>query len=151
MADPVEGAAMDTASHDGRFGERFDDEISVPGIIWITIGLAVACALGMLITWGMQSYYAARAQAVQQPSPVVEANERRLPDGPLLQTDPEGELEAMRHELGERLGGYGWIDEASGVVHIPIDEAMGLLVEHGTVAASGGGAPEPAAAEESAP
>ena len=53
---------------------------------------------------GMQSYYEAQAQATYQPSPIPEANERRMPEGPLLQADPERELEAMRHEMSERLG-----------------------------------------------
>ncbi len=129
--------------HDGRFGESFDDEISASGVVWTTAGLAVVCALGMLITWGMWGYFAARANV--QPSPIPEANESRMPEGPLLQRDPEGELEAMRHEMAERLGGYGWVDENAGVVHIPIEAAMDLLVEQGTVAAVGEGTAAPAA------
>lgn len=122
--------------HDGRFGESFDDEVSVPGVVWSTVGLAVVCVIGMLITWGMQGYFAARAD-VAQPSPIPEANESRLPEGPLLQRAPEAELEAMRHEMAERLDGYGWVDKATGVAHIPIDEAMDLLVQQGSVAAVG--------------
>lgn len=141
---------VSTAGHDGRFGDHFDDEVSVSGVVWTTIGLAVACVLGMLITWGMQGYYVERSQEAQaSPSPIAEANERRLPDGPLLQRDPEGELEAMRHEMAERLGGYGWVDEAAGTVHIPIDKAMDLLVQQGSVAAAGEGA-APAPDEEAA-
>ena len=144
MADPTNGAA-----HDGRFGEHFDDEVSVPGVLWVTLGLAVVCALGMLITWGMRGYYAARAEAAAAPpSPVAEANERRLPPGPLLQRDPEAELEAMRHEMSERLGGYGWVDEGAGVVHIPIDQAMDLLVEQASVAAAAEAGPEDPQAQE---
>ena len=124
MADPTSKPV-----HDGRFGERFDDEVSVPGILWITFALALVCALGMLITWGMRGFYAARAEATAPPpSPVVEANERRLPPGPLLQRDPEGELRALRREMSERLSGYGWVDEGAGVAYIPIDEAMDLLL-----------------------
>ncbi len=146
MADPAE--SMNGAGHDGRFGERFDDEVSVPGILWTTVGLAVACALGMLITWGMKGCYAARADSVAAPSPVAEANEPRVPEGPVLQRDPEAELEAMRHEMEERLSGYGWVNEGAGIVHIPIDTAMDLLVEHGSVAAAGDGAAPGAAAPE---
>lgn len=130
--------SADRNAHDGRFGERFDDEVSVSGIAWITFGLAVACALGMLITWGMRGYYAARAEATAPPpSPVAEANERRLPPGPLLQRDPEGELRALRREMSARLSGYGWVDENAGVVHIPIDAAMDLLLKRGAGAAGG--------------
>ncbi|MEM7353316.1 MAG: hypothetical protein AAF657_21145 [Acidobacteriota bacterium] len=121
-----------TELHDGRFGENFDDEVSVSGVVWTTVILAVLCVLGMWITWVMRGYYKDRAEAtVPPPSPVAEANEVRLPGGPLLQRDPEGELEALRHEMAVRLGGFGWVDETAGLVHIPIDQAMDLLVEQG--------------------
>ncbi len=135
MADH-QSTQVTTDGYDGRFGDKFDDEVSVPGIVWTTVGLAVVCVVGMLITWGMQGFYEARSQIVQ-PSPIAEANEPRLPEGPLLQRDPEGELEALRHEMAERLGGYGWVDEGAGVVHIPIDAAIDMLIEKGSVAAGG--------------
>ncbi len=146
MADH-QSAQITTDGYDGRFGEKFDDEVSVSGIVWTTVGLAVVCVLGMLITWGMQGFFEARSQLVI-PSPIAEANEPRLPEGPLLQRDPEGELEALRHEMAERLGGYGWVDEGAGVAHIPIDAAIDLLIEKGSVAASAaaaGSGPEEAA------
>ena len=142
---------MADSTHDGRFGKRFDDEVSVPVILWITTGLALLCALGMLITWGMRGFYASQAAAMAPPpSPIAEANERRLPAGPLLQRDPEGELAAMRHEMTERLSGYGWIDEGAGVAHIPIDKAMDLLVESGGGAEAASETTETEAVEESA-
>ncbi len=128
MADQVKGA-KDGARHDGRFGKRFDDEVNVKSVLWTTAMLAVACVLGMWITWEMLGIGDARAEASrQQQSPVPGANEPRTPPGPVLQTDPEGELDALKHEMSERLGGYGWVNEGAGVVHIPIDRAMDLLV-----------------------
>ncbi len=127
----AESTRAASAAHDGRFGERFDQEVSVSGVVWTTVGLAVACVLGMLITWFMLDE-ANRSEGAETPV----AGEAR-PAGPILQTDPEGELEIMRHEMAERLGGYGWVDEGAGVVHIPIDEAMDLLVERGSVAVGG--------------
>jgi hypothetical protein len=35
------------------------------------------------------------------------------------------------------LNGYGWVDRDAGVVHIPIDEAMRLMVERGVPAREG--------------
>ncbi len=142
-------SAHETPSHhDGRFGERFDDEVSVPGILWITFALALVCALGMLITWGMRGFYAARAEAAAPPpSPVAEANEPRLPPGPLLQRDPEGELAEMRREMSEQLSSYGWVDEGAGVAHIPIDTAMDLLAAGAAAEAAAEAAPEDAVEE----
>ena len=53
-------------------------------------------------------------------------------------------MEALRHEMAERLGSYGWVDEGASVVRIPIEQAMDLLVEQGTVAAGGRAATPPA-------
>lgn len=128
----ADSTASHSTRHDGRFGDKFDDEVSVPGVLWTTVLLAVVCALGMWITWLMRGYYADRAAAAKTlPSPVTEANEARVPEGPLLQRSPEGELAALRREMSERLNGYGWVDEAAGRVHIPIDQAMDLLLERG--------------------
>ena len=150
MADPAPPSGSESRPYDGRFGERFDDEVSVSGIVWTTVGLAVVCILGMLITWVMQTSSEARAAAAAPPpSPVIEANEPRVPPGPQLQRDPEGELEALRHEMAEQLSGYGWLDEGAGTVHIPIEEAMDLLVERGIGGAGATETTEPAA-EESA-
>jgi hypothetical protein len=41
----------------------------------------------------------------------------------------------------ERLDSYGWVDRPAGIVHMPIDRAMGLVVEG--VRAAPGGPPEP--------
>ena len=67
-----------------------------------------------------------------QPSIRLVAPEQRLPPSePHLQVDPPGELQTMRAEERARLNGYGWVDESRGIVHIPIDRAMKLLVERG--------------------
>ncbi len=129
MADSAKQPANgSTKVPDGRFGEKFDDEIKASLVLWSTFVLAVLCVLGMWITWVMQSYYADRAEAAKAPpSPIAEANEQRVPLGPLLQNDPEGELEALRHEMAQRLGSYGWVDESAGLVHIPIEQAIDLV------------------------
>jgi hypothetical protein len=145
--DPRTGAEH----HDGRFGERFDDEISARGILEVTLGIGVSCLLAIVVTWWMMDRYAAEAEANKPPpSPIVQADERRLPPGPLLQQHPERELEEMRREMTERLESYGWVDEGAGVVHLPIDRAIELIAERGTVAASGG-APAPAEDEGADP
>lgn len=39
------------------------------------------------------------------------------------------ELEAYRQEQEQQLAEYFWIDEEAGLVHLPIDRAMALVVE----------------------
>lgn len=44
----------------------------------------------------------------------------RLVDG----KTPEQVLGQLRSESAQRLGSYGWVDKAKGVVHIPLEAAM---------------------------
>lgn len=131
--------------HDGRFGEKFDDELDVTSVVWVTVGVAVVTLVFFVGSWWLYQWLIrAEKTGATPPLPVVAAQEetRRLPMGPRLQSSPEAELEAMRHELGERLNGYGWVDEGAGVVHIPVDRAMDLVLAEGLPAAGGeGGAP----------
>jgi len=45
--------------------------------------------------------------------------------------DERGQLDSIRIKEEETLNSYGWVDESAGVVHIPIQQAMQLLVEQG--------------------
>lgn len=44
-------------------------------------------------------------------------------------SQPYQELQKVDNEQLERLGSFGWISEGDGVVHIPIEQAMKLVVE----------------------
>ena len=146
---------------DGRFGKKFDDEVAMGPVVQVTIGVVVACLGGFLIIWWMMGWNADKLEAaVPVAAPIDQANEQKLPTGPLLQADPEAELEAMRHEMSARLNGYGWVDQAAGVVHIPVAQAIGLLAvepaSEGSEPASEGSEPEAEVSEaepsaESAP
>jgi hypothetical protein len=50
---------------------------------------------------------------------------------PRLQHDPTAELGAYLAQARRRLATYGWVDRDKGVAHIPIDEAMRRVAEHG--------------------
>ncbi|HEY9120022.1 MAG TPA: hypothetical protein VIN33_09705 [Marinobacter sp.] len=50
---------------------------------------------------------------------------------PRLQRNPTGDLEAFNQRMTDRLNSTGWVDREEGVVHMPINQAMELLVERG--------------------
>ena len=75
------------------------------------------------------------------PAPLAQSP-GRLPPEPRLQRQPFAEIAAQRAEEQQLLTSYGWADEKAGVVRIPVDRAMELLVERGLPVAGG----EPAAA-----
>ncbi|HEV7500282.1 MAG TPA: hypothetical protein VGQ33_09780, partial [Vicinamibacteria bacterium] len=65
------------------------------------------------------------------------SEEHRQPEGVRLQTSPFGDLHTLRAQEKSILSSYGWVDQAGGVVHIPIDQAMSLYVARQASAAGG--------------
>ncbi len=126
------------AKHDGRFGTEFDDEISSGGV-WASILLVFGSmvfaffAMALLLKWfeGRQDTPTIAAT----PRLVAEAAKVAAPPSTRLQADPEGELVELRREMAKRLHGYGWVDQSGGTVHIPIEDAMALVLERGLPAA----------------
>jgi len=55
----------------------------------------------------------------------------RLPAEPRLQQFPRNELYEFRMKEEADLHSYGWVDKNSGTVHIPIDDAMRLMLQRG--------------------
>lgn len=62
--------------------------------------------------------------------------EGELRDVPRLQLAPEVDLQTFRAREDRELNSYGWIDRTTGVVRIPIERAMDLLVQRGLPARS---------------
>ena len=73
---------------------------------------------------------------------------------PRLEDDERTEINDFRYQQDETLSSYGWVDQNTGVVRIPIDRAMQLIVQRGlptmpqagtATAAAGGPQKAPAA------
>jgi hypothetical protein len=76
-----------------------------------------------------------RQEATRQPPPpVLKAQQGVLtPPAPLLQPSPPVDLATFRAQEDRILNGYGWVDKEKKVVRVPIDEAMRMLAERGSV------------------
>jgi hypothetical protein len=59
----------------------------------------------------------------------------RLPAEPRLQQFPRNELYDFRTKEEAELHSYGWVDKNAGTVHIPIEDAMRLMLERGVLTA----------------
>jgi len=120
-------------AHDGEPG--LDREIHVKTFVWFAVGFVGLTALSLvamvLLFKGLEGQADRRDPA---PSPIIEANQRRQPPGPNLQTTPEKDLATMRADEEARLRSYGWIDQGQGIVHIPIERAIEILAERGATA-----------------
>lgn len=112
--------------------DTFDRELDLRGIWGFAAVVAATTVLLHLIVWGIiVGYRKAAVRRDPAPSPLAEANERRLPPGPRLQDDPSRDMEALRAEEDARLSTYGWIDRGAGIGRIPIDRAIDLILERG--------------------
>lgn len=50
---------------------------------------------------------------------------------PALQKKPQADLRRFEREQRAALSGYGWVDRPSGLVRIPIEEAMRIIAARG--------------------
>jgi hypothetical protein len=89
------------------------------GILAATIVLAGVMAAGAI---------AISARLVGRPLAPINPPPTQMPSPPLLSA-PALDLRALRAEKHALLSHYAWIDRAHGVVRIPIERAMSLLIE----------------------
>jgi hypothetical protein len=127
---------MPHAAHDdgdqnaGVHHETTDVDISA--ILLSGVGLIVSAVLISFVVWVLFKYFESReARRVAPEYPLAATQEVRVPPEPRLQTNPREDLQDLRAQEDRILNSYGWIDKNTGVVRIPIDEAMKLVVQRG--------------------
>jgi hypothetical protein len=107
-------------------------DINFGVVLMFGLGLAGATPLILLMVWLLFGYLTAReGRPVPPEFPLAAQQQERLPPEPRLQTNPRQDLDDMRAEEDRALATYGWIDRDAGVVRLPIEEAMKLVVERG--------------------
>jgi hypothetical protein len=107
-------------------------DVSIRGIVKFGIGLAVAAAVVYLAIWGVFRFFQARERREDRPvPPMVAASLHRTPPQPRLEPVPLAPRRQLIAREDAVLTTYGWVDRGTGLVRIPIDRAMDLLVERG--------------------
>ncbi len=107
-------------------------DVDVWAIGKFAIALVLLCIVVVALIVGLFRYFQAREDAAQvPPAPGAEANVSREPPVPRLQDAPVSDLKQMRDAENQILGSYGWVDREHGIVRLPIDRAMDLLVQRG--------------------
>ena len=95
-------------------------------MLWLALAaLLIHFGLALLFNLFVQQ----RVERAEPRFPLATAEGERLPPEPRLQRFPREDI--MRFRTGEEalLQNYGWIDQKAGVVHIPIQDAMRLVLE----------------------
>jgi hypothetical protein len=92
-------------------------------LILLVVAAVVHVLMGLLF---VELDKAAKARDPQL-SP-VQPRTTQAPPEPKLQISPRTDLQQLVQVETETLNSYGWVDEKSGIVRIPINEAMKLLI-----------------------
>lgn len=91
----------------------------------------LSLALVSLGMWVMFRYFAGHQELGPPASPFTQERPMPAPDQPLLQVSPHRDLRQLLEQQNRVLHTYAWVDQKAGVVRIPIDRAMHLLLERG--------------------
>jgi len=140
MADAHQHAAgpgFAPANPDNPEVEHEGSDVNVRAILGFAAGLIVAAALIHFIVWLLFLYLSGTETTRDTPDfPLAAGQATRVPPEPRLQITPREDLRALRAREEEILGSYGWVDKTTGVVRIPIDEAIKLTLQRGLPARS---------------
>lgn len=136
--------AETTTLESGQHGHGHEStDVSVAGILFFVIGLAVFIVIVTAFLWLYFNRLAREQMRVKEsrfPLAIADrAIEERLPPAPRLEgLDPESLMrsgvagwpsqgKAQRERARQALASYGWADEKAGIAEIPIDRAIDLL------------------------
>jgi hypothetical protein len=145
MSTGNKGNMSDEIKHDSPNGHgSFEhQDLQAGAILYFlaTLGIVtVVCLFGLK---GLYTFLDHREKASQPAvNPLVTnipEDTRHIPRGypqsvfpsPKLEEDERGQLNGIRLAEEQTLYSYGWVDEKSGTVRIPIERAMDLLVQRG--------------------
>jgi hypothetical protein len=118
--------------------EHETTDVDIRPVLGFLAGLAIAAAFISVLVWLLFGYFGDReSRAVTPDYPLAAQQENRQPPEPRLQTQPREDLRELRASEDDILGTYGWVDRNQGVVRIPIDQAMKMVVERGLPSRAG--------------
>jgi hypothetical protein len=110
--------------------------INVPSVVMFLVALAAAVVVVALLMRGLLRYFDARkAQVAPPPSPLAPGvrapPEPRLQGAPGSVGSPAEDIRRFREQEDQALNSYGWIDQQSGIIRIPIEQAKKLIEQKG--------------------
>jgi hypothetical protein len=106
-------------------------DVSFGAVLKFVVALTVVGAVVHLMVWLLMGSFESQAAKEQVQYPLAVGQEERLPPGPRLQVEPRQDFSSYEAHQRELLNGYSWVDRATGVVRIPIDQAKKLILDRG--------------------
>ena len=107
-------------------------DVNIRGILGFGLGLIVIGIVLHFAVWVLFTYFNSRETSSAAPEfPLAVSQGTRVPPEPRLQIHPREDLQDLRASEDAILNSYGWVDKNAGIVRIPIDEAMKLILQRG--------------------
>lgn len=105
-------------------------DVNLRAILLFGLGLAIMIVLSFIMLRWILGRWTERRLA---PSPQIPPALVTAPSapGPNLESAPSVDLQQVLAPQQERLNSYGWVDQKAGIVHVPITQAMQLLLAEG--------------------
>jgi len=104
-------------------------DANIRGLLGFGVGMAVVLFIIVVAMILVFRYFAHTQNLGPTASPFE--NTRTIPPLPRLQAAPHTDILEYWDSQQKALRSYGWVDRQKGIAHIPIDEAMRMLVESG--------------------
>jgi hypothetical protein len=131
----------------GEAGPGYETrDVNVSALLKFAVSLAVIL---IIVSFGMKwtfDYYA-KTQTLG-PAATPFEDERTIPPLPRLQVAPQREIHDYWESQQSIVNNYGWVDRQGGVVRIPVDRAMRILLARGLPARSAAAAQAAASGAE---
>ncbi len=105
-------------------------DINFRGVIQFAVVLAILIVVSMLAMWGMFELFEAHT-AENDPAPSPMKDTARMAPDPALQHDPVTDLKKFRAQQDSITTTYGWVDKQQGIVRIPVERAMEIVLQQG--------------------
>lgn len=114
--------------------ERSDMRPRVVGLFLLALTVGIGIVL-LVAAWLFRAFEARTTRRDAPPSPLAVG--RPVPPEPRLLVTPGQDRTAIQAAEDAVLHSYGWVDQKAGIVRVPIDRAMDLLLERGLPARPG--------------
>ncbi len=105
-------------------------DLNVRAVSWFALGLVMAFVVISAAVIGLYKVFEHRHPSPDAPSRIALYPHMIVPQ-PLLETHPAVDLEQFQTVEAAKLNSYGWVDKPAGVIRIPIERAMDLIVQRG--------------------
>jgi hypothetical protein len=115
-------------------GGHEEKDVNYIAITKFGIGLAITVVVAAFLLLGLFDYFRSSEKKLYGAGPQLGAetlNPAKEPPQPRLQQSPPIDLREMRGAEDQLLHHYSWADRDKGIVRVPIDRAMDLLVQRG--------------------